>query len=203
MHQGSRNALELVEVDPFTQAFYEIDTDSDGIITRVDLEDFVRKNDIEDDTLVRSWVKLFEPSEGGFITMKLYREKLGLLEDDKRCSRSLLLGSSEMQNYLGLKNPKIRVISASMPNERQSEIIGQICHFASSGSGSSSSSDSKFNEAQVVADLKRWLDSRYGRAWHVLLIRGAYWMHYSHEIDCALQFQLGSYVYLLWRTPAG
>ncbi|KAL5964590.1 Tegument antigen [Taenia solium] len=232
MHQSGRNASELVEIDPFTQAFYEIDTDSDGVITRADLENFVRRNDIEDGTLVRSWMKLFEPSEGDFITMKVYQEKLGLLEDDKVeitlcllkhhinhiagprvysevntvalsgspiCSTpSLSLGSPETQTYSGLKNPEIRIISASMSAERQSEIIDQICRLVSANK-----SCSKFNEAQTVADLKRWLESRFGRVWHVILIRGAYWMHYSHEIDCSLQFQLGSYVYLLWRTPAG
>lgn len=53
MHQSSRNTSDLVEVDPFTQAFHEIDTDSDGVISRADLENFVRRNDIEDGTLVR------------------------------------------------------------------------------------------------------------------------------------------------------
>ncbi|KAL5109225.1 Tegument antigen [Taenia crassiceps] len=198
MHLGSRKTSELVEADPFTQAFYEIDTDSDGVITRADLADFVRRNDIADETLIRSWMKLFEPFECDFITMKVYREKLGLIGNDKRGSKFILVDSPETQTCSGLKNPEIRIISASMSAERQSEIIEQTCRLASSHSRCS-----KFNEAQTVADLKRWLESRFGRVWHVILVRGAYWMQYSHDIDCSLQFQLRSYVYLLWRTPAG
>lgn len=53
MQTGGRNGPDLSEVDSFTQAFYEIDADSDKIITRADLEQFVRKNDFTDDTLVK------------------------------------------------------------------------------------------------------------------------------------------------------
>lgn len=42
-----------MEMDPFTQAFYEIDTDKDGIITRANLEEFVRKREATDDSLVK------------------------------------------------------------------------------------------------------------------------------------------------------
>ncbi len=48
-----KTSSELVEIDPFTQAFYEIDEDGDGIISKADLENFVRKNKLGDDTLVR------------------------------------------------------------------------------------------------------------------------------------------------------
>lgn len=91
-----------------------------------------------------------------------------------------------------------------MPPERQAEIIDYVYHITSNiyevdniGGG-----NSKIHEAQTVAALKQWLELHYGRVWHVLCIRGSYWMQYSHEIDCSLQFQLGSFVYLLWRTPS-
>ncbi len=86
-----------------------------------------------------------------------------------------------------------RVISVNMPSNRQAEILDQVQRLTAR----------KLTEAQLVAELKRWLEDRYDRAWHVLIIKGSYWMHYSHEVDCSFQFHLGSHVYLMWRTPAG
>ena len=90
-----------------------------------------------------------------------------------------------------------------MSTERQGEIIDYVSHIVSNlyECDNISVSSSKVNEAQTVATLKQWLEMHFGRFWHVLSIRGSYWMQYSHEIDCSLQFQLGPFVYLLWRTP--
>ena len=53
MSRGFGSATDYSEADPFTQAFYEIDTDNDGIITRANLEEFVRKKECADESLVR------------------------------------------------------------------------------------------------------------------------------------------------------
>ncbi|KAM7535496.1 hypothetical protein Aperf_G00000103290 [Anoplocephala perfoliata] len=53
MDTGGRTVLDFDEVNPFAQAFYEIDADNDGIITKADLERFVRKNNVADDRLVK------------------------------------------------------------------------------------------------------------------------------------------------------
>lgn len=49
----SKKSTDLLEIDPFTQAFYEIDQDGDGVISKTDLENFVRLNNLGDDTLVK------------------------------------------------------------------------------------------------------------------------------------------------------
>ncbi len=82
-----KTSSELVEIDPFTQAFYEIDEDGDGIISKVDLENFVRKNKLGDDTLVRvsesAWhnsLALVSHQEGSVpIKVTIYLDQILLL----------------------------------------------------------------------------------------------------------------------------
>lgn len=112
-------------------------------------------------------------------------------------------------SYAAMRASEIQVISASMPPVRQAEIIEECCRSIynnlDAGSGSFGSTTggigTKFNESQTAADLKQWLEMRFGRVWHVIVVNGSYWMHYSHEIDCSLQFKIGSHVFLIWRTP--
>ncbi|VDD82483.1 unnamed protein product [Mesocestoides corti] len=191
----SKRTSELKEIDPFTQAFNEIDTNGDGVITKADLEEFVRRNDLGDDLLVKSWMNLFDTSNDELITIKAYRERLGLRVDEGYCPKSPEPTSPEMQSYPSQTRPDVRLISGNMPADRQSEIIEEVRRLTNDSP--------KFKEAELVAELKRWLEDRYDRVWHVILVKGSYWMHYSHEVDCSLQFHMGSHVYLMWRTPAG
>ncbi|VEL30734.1 unnamed protein product [Protopolystoma xenopodis] len=55
-------------------------------------------------------------------------------------------------------------------------------------------------EGDVAAALKLFLDKKYGRLWHVVLVRGSFWMNYSHEKDASLQFRDGPYSILVWKT---
>ncbi|VDL60321.1 unnamed protein product [Hymenolepis diminuta] len=208
MNTGGGIVADFNDSDPFTQAFYEIDADSDGIITRADLEHFVQKNEFVDENLVKSWMKLFDASEKDLITMHLYKKKLGLPDDDGDHTNSSHSSFPEPPSYAAMRASEIRIISASMPTIRQAEIIEESCRLIAtntdvSNSCTGCSRNTKFNESQTAANLKQWLELRFGRVWHVIIVQGSYWMHYSHEIDCSLQFQIGSHVFLLWRTPSG
>nr|CDS30646.1 tegumental antigen [Hymenolepis microstoma] len=207
MNTGGGIVVDFNDSDPFTQAFYEIDTDSDGIITRADLEQFVRNNDFVDKNLVKSWMKLFDTSESDLITIQLYKKKLGLPDDERDRTNSSHSSFPEPPSYANMRASEIRIISASMPAINQAEVIEESCRLiATNTEGSNSFSGGsrtiKFNESQTAANLRQWLELRFGRVWHVIIVQGSYWMHYSHEIDCSLQFQIGSHVFLLWRTPS-
>lgn len=104
-----------------------------------------------------------------------------------------ILPREKMQDHP--RESEVRVISASMPVGRREEIVRYLKNLLVS--------DSQISETQLVAALKRWLEAKYEPTWHVLAIKGSYWMHYSHEVDCSFQFHLGSHVYLMWRTPTG
>ncbi|CAH8462990.1 unnamed protein product [Schistosoma turkestanicum] len=62
----------------------------------------------------------------------------------------------------------------------------------------------KESEITGLSDkIKKYLDETYGRVWQVLIIRGSYWMNFSHEPFKSFQFKYGQYIFLLWRTPCG
>ncbi|KAM7535497.1 hypothetical protein Aperf_G00000103290 [Anoplocephala perfoliata] len=170
MDTGGRTVLDFDEVNPFAQAFYEIDADNDGIITKADLERFVRKNNVADDRLVKSWMKLFRASENDIITMQLYKKILGLSEVDRDQANSSQSSLPEPPSYAAIRASETRVISASMSANRQAEIVEEVCRLIAANtdgrSNYSNSANLKFNESQTVADLKQWLESQFGSVWH-------------------------------------
>lgn len=89
--------------------------------------------------------------------------------------------------------PDVRVITADMPMPQQNQILEEVRRLTEASK--------RLDEGALVGKLKEWLQINFGGAWHVVIVQGSYWMNYSHEPNCSLQFHLGSSVYILWRTP--
>ncbi|VEL13018.1 unnamed protein product [Protopolystoma xenopodis] len=88
------------------------------------------------------------------------------------------------------------VISANMALEDQIDISDEARRLIQPDQSS------RVEERRLTGDLKRYLDTKYGRMWHVVVLNGSYWMNYSHEPQYSFQFRIGRYVILCWRTPA-
>ncbi|KAL7060183.1 hypothetical protein AAHC03_09622 [Spirometra sp. Aus1] len=90
----------------------------------------------------------------------------------------------------------IRIVTVNMSPEDQAAILQKVRDITTLGE-----SQQTTDESAITKELKKWLESKYGRTWHVIIVRGSYWMNFSHEPEYSFQFELGPYVYAMWRTP--
>ncbi|VDP66570.1 unnamed protein product [Echinostoma caproni] len=57
-------------------------------------------------------------------------------------------------------------------------------------------------DTRYIADrLKKYLDSRYGRMWHVVICKGSTASSFSHIPYTSFFFLYKGHTYLIWRTP--
>ncbi|VEL13394.1 unnamed protein product [Protopolystoma xenopodis] len=57
------------------------------------------------------------------------------------------------------------------------------------------------DEKKIASKLKIFLDTDYGRMWHIVVVAGSFWMNYSHDEKYSFHFKVGKYIFLIWRTP--
>ncbi|VDL95361.1 unnamed protein product [Schistocephalus solidus] len=191
-----KRTLRTVEahVEPFTRAFMEIDQNSDGVITKADLQRFVRKNNLVEDEMVESWMRLFDGCHTETITLSAYLDRLGLQQPkDNEPHRDTRQPNEEKSPH---GSSSVRIVTVNMVPEDQAAVLQKVREITAS-----SDNQARLDESAVTKELKKWLESRYGRTWHVIIIRGSYWMNFSHEPDFSFQFEMGPYVYAMWRTP--
>ncbi|VDK74493.1 unnamed protein product [Dibothriocephalus latus] len=100
------------------------------------------------------------------------------------------------QEKLSKSNSSVRIVTVNMLPEDQAAVLQKVRDLTASGENRP-----KIDESAVAKELKKWLESTYGRTWHVLIVRGSYWLQFSHEPEFSFQFELGPYVYAMWRTP--
>ncbi|KAF7249198.1 hypothetical protein EG68_09824 [Paragonimus skrjabini miyazakii] len=177
-------------MDPFINAFFQIDTDEDEVITVRDLEDYVKRNDL-DKSMVTRWKSLFDKNHSGTITLNEFCDTLGLRLADVRIKRNESITIQQKQPG-GLRS-EIKVIVATMSLADQITVSEEVYRLVGD----------ETSDKKLLADkIKTYLDKRYGRMWHVIISKGSSWCSFTHIPETSFFFQLKEYVYLIWRTPA-
>ncbi|CAL8092567.1 unnamed protein product [Calicophoron daubneyi] len=167
-------------MDAFADAFIRIDDRGMGVVTFDELERYVEKNKL-DKVMITKWKELFDPTNTGKITLETFCDKLGLKPAAIMEKRKQIFG-------LG---PDIRVITSDMTMEDQVEISDEARKIAKS--------TDPFDPNAVIAELKKFLDLKFGPSWQVEIARGCYWIVHDHIPHYCFHFFMNGYVYLLWK----
>ncbi|CAL8072168.1 unnamed protein product [Calicophoron daubneyi] len=173
-------------MDAFVEAFVGIDKDGSGTITFDELERYVDENNL-DSIMITKWKELFDPENTGKITVEVFCEKLGLQPDAVKAKQEANVSAAKLGD-------DIRVISVQMSMQDQVDISNETRRLALA--------TDPFDAAVISKKLKQYLDNKYGGIWQVIVVRGAYWMTFSHIGKRSFQFYLRGYAYVLFDSGA-
>ncbi|CAH8834423.1 unnamed protein product [Trichobilharzia szidati] len=175
-------------MEPFVQVFFAIDKDGTETISIKELQNYVAANKL-DEKMVTKWQQLFDPNRTGKITFPKFCEVLGL------SPAQAVAMKTQQQQAAGLKlHPDVIVIYEQLPLDKQVEISNKTREL-------NASSPRKLDEKEQAVKLKEWLDKTYGKAWHVVIVKGSFWSSYSHSANKCFMYRIGEFSYLVWRTP--
>ncbi|TGZ69495.1 hypothetical protein CRM22_003723 [Opisthorchis felineus] len=175
-------------MEPFLEAFFSIDTDHSERITMRELQDYVKRNNI-DPSMIKRWQVLFDANDSGVITLDEFCKTLGIRPSEARAYNANMVRASH-----GPSLPReVDVITATLPFDQQVDIVSEVMRLTRS---------EPFDENLVSKQLKQYLDRQYGRMWHVVITKGSSWCSFSYEPKTSLFFQLRKYTYLAWKTPS-
>ncbi|VDL61774.1 unnamed protein product [Hymenolepis diminuta] len=57
------------------------------------------------------------------------------------------------------------------------------------------------NDRDIVRSLKTKLDDKYGRLWHIFIVKGQFHAFYSYEGGNSFCFKKGPRIYIIYKTP--
>ncbi|CAH8834425.1 unnamed protein product [Trichobilharzia szidati] len=174
-------------MEPFLDAFFAIDVDHTDRITTRDLRKYVEKNNL-DEKMVERWQKLFDPYDTGYITLEAYCEAFGI--EKKQAYKIRGEREKASKDKLG---SDVHVISQQMTIDDQIRISNQARQLLNE--------PDELGEKEIAHSLKLWLHKNYGPTWHVVVLRGAYGLSYTHIENRSFQFQLRDKCFLIWGTP--
>ncbi|KAL7062518.1 hypothetical protein AAHC03_01172 [Spirometra sp. Aus1] len=174
-------------MDSLTEAFFTIDKDHTDQITMDALEQYRLDNDL-DESFINQWKKLFDPNNTGVITLQTFCDVLGLelaeVQEGREKFTAAALPPTVPQGILQ--------IAEDMDLQRRIEIF-ELVKEAEEKNGNC--------ERDIVKWLKLLLDEKYGRAWHVFVIRGQYYAYYSYEAGNSYCFKKDKRIYVVFKTP--
>ncbi|CAH8463047.1 unnamed protein product [Schistosoma turkestanicum] len=174
-------------MEPFVQVFFAIDKDGTDTITVEELKKYVAQNNL-DEMMVSKWKSLFDPKNTGKITFKTFCDVLGLSP-----AQAVAMKTQQQQSASLKLHRDVIVIFEQLPLDRQVAISNKAIEL--------SESSKKLDEKDRAAEMKKWLDATYGKAWHVVIVKGSFWSSYSHSANKCFMFRIHDYSYLVWRTP--
>jgi DNA-binding transcriptional MerR regulator len=176
--------------DPFVQSFFAIDVDNTEEITIDELRAYAHKNNLSN-SFLEKWVRLFDKDHSGRITFDEFCRVLGLKQSDIREMRRKTVQTVQTLPGDRRRFPAgVSVLSADLSEDKQYDIIFTMISYME-----------KQNERDASKMLKQYLDTKYGRLWHVVILIGQFWAFYSHEPACSLHFKIGRHIFLLFKTP--
>ncbi|KAF8566658.1 hypothetical protein P879_02911 [Paragonimus westermani] len=175
-------------MDPFIDVFLKVNTNRSGSITIDELTNYVEKNSLDKDMIIK-WRNLFDPTNTGKITLEKFCDVLGLKAAEVIKKREAFYQSQGPR--LG---DDIHVIFENMPLDQQ-VIISDEVRKRTTGA----EADGKLHSLSV--DMKRYLDDRFGPSWQVFVVEGNYWVTHTFLPNTSFQFNLHDRSYLFWQIP--
>ncbi|CAH8454284.1 unnamed protein product [Heterobilharzia americana] len=175
-------------MEPFLDAFFAVDVDHSDVITTEDLRTYVERHNL-DEKMVRSWKRLFDPENTGYITLEKFCEVFGIKKEEAHKIRI-----ERMKVPVEKLGSDVYVISQQMDINDQIRISDQARRLLYP--------PGELGNREIAQNLKLWLQKVYGPTWHVVVLRGAYGLSYTHLENRSFQFQLQDRCFLIWGTPS-
>ncbi|KAA0195954.1 putative dynein light chain 1 cytoplasmic, partial [Fasciolopsis buskii] len=128
-----------------------------------------------------SWQNLFDPQRTGVIRLSKFCEALDLKEEDVRKQFS-------RENTLN----DVEIIKTDMHAKLREQIYYLIQEAIASIPD---------DEKELVKYIKRQLDIRFHRLWHVVVVYGQYHSYYSYLTGYNFCFKIKDRIFIIYRTP--
>ncbi|THD27819.1 Tegument antigen [Fasciola hepatica] len=137
------------------------------------------------------WRTLFGAETTGKITLQKYCEVLGLHQEDALAHRHSTILQESSKFSLGTD---VEELAADMQHGMKINVSNEARRLLRVKGDDEC-------PAEYAKGLKVYLDKEYGRAWHVIVVRGSFWMNFSHVQERSFQFRLKGWHFLIWQTP--
>ncbi|VDO77923.1 unnamed protein product [Schistosoma mattheei] len=183
----------------FLEIFFAIDKDRDEEITKGQLKRYFETNRRDDD-LIENWMKLFQLRKTNRLSLEDICEHLQLNIGDVRQQRSTQLKSAENSLSSYTDNQRVlgndvQVIVDQMPMDMKLKITNEFRKLITD--------NVDFNGLKLTEYMKQFMDKSFSSSWVVLIVKGSYSTTFLHLEDCAFQFRLNNYSFVVWRTFFG
>nr|CAH8829975.1 unnamed protein product [Trichobilharzia regenti] len=181
-------------MEKLIEIFFELDKDNNEIVDKQELVNYCKDNKL-DMKMVNEWLSKCDTDKNNKITFDEFCRGFGIKLAEMRVEkieRALIYDDTVKPKPIN-----VDIINSSMSEKKQAEVIETYQKLIKQYG-----SDEK-NLDKVSSGLKKFLEEHYTNVWHVIILNGSFWMSFSHEPFCSLQFKSDKYTCSLWRTPDG
>ncbi|CAH8682493.1 unnamed protein product [Schistosoma rodhaini] len=181
-------------MDSFLDAFFALDTDNREVISLNDLSSYNKKHGLQD-SFPETFLRRFDAEKTGVITLEQYCKALGLVPKQARELRrrrtTVLLEQ--------LIPRDLEIIYDDMELEMKVKVMELFINDLRESGRKTNIDMEKLD--QSMQRLKEYLDTRYGKSWHIITSINQHLGRFSYEPNTLFHFCLGRFVVLIWKTP--
>ncbi|KAM3183009.1 hypothetical protein ACTXT7_011198 [Hymenolepis weldensis] len=195
-------------VDTVREEFEAIDTNNYGFITRQSLQNYVKKNKLEED-LVDKWFQWFEGDVKGIITIEdvctvlgipMRKEYMQKVEKQRGLiNQGIIPVPVEAQNMFAAPPTAPKSIlddveilhNHTIPQEMLNACVRLV----------KENSDDRLQESDIARILKEYMDLHYKKHWIIVVATSTIGAVVAHEQNTFIHFRYSNRLYLLYRIP--
>ncbi|VDK70406.1 unnamed protein product [Dibothriocephalus latus] len=185
--------------------FEEIDQDHNGFITKQELQDYVKKNKLPEDT-VEKWFTWFDMDGTGRITVeevcttlgigmrKKYQEKV----EEKRelIRKGVIAPPPNTPPQYGAPPPKLMEgVDVLHRDDVKSEVLEEAISLVRNNE------DKYKKDSEFAHFLKDEMERLHGRYWHIIVASSTMGCAVGHEDKHFIHFRYKNRLYIFYRTP--
>ncbi|CAH8671789.1 unnamed protein product [Schistosoma margrebowiei] len=182
------------QMDSFLDAFFALDTDNREVISLNDLSSYNKKHGLQD-SFPETFLRRFDAEKTGVITLEQYCKALGLVPKQAReirRRRTTVLLEQLMPRDL-------ETIYDDMDLEMKVKVMELFIDDLRESGRKTNIDMEKLDQA--MQRLKEYLDTRYGKSWHIITSVNQHLGRFSYEPNTLFHFCLGRFAVLIWKTP--
>ncbi|CAH8481377.1 unnamed protein product [Heterobilharzia americana] len=181
-------------MEKLIEIFFELDKDNNEIVDKQELVNYCKDKKL-DMKMVNEWLSKCDTDKDNKITFDEFCRGFGIKLTEMRVEkieRALTWDDTAIS-----KPTNVQIINSTMSEKKQAEVIETYQKLMKEYGADEKSLD------KVSTGLKKFLEERYTNVWHVIIMNGSFWISFSHEPFCSLQFKSEKYTCSVWRTPDG
>ncbi|KAA3677034.1 uncharacterized protein DEA37_0006357 [Paragonimus westermani] len=168
-------------MDASVKQFVELDTEHKEYLLTDDLDNLQKEKKLKDN-VVAEWKSKFDKNNTGKITLSELCKVQGV--DIKEARKQYGTPPPELAD--------VEIIETDMPEAMRVK----VCQMIDEGMETHEK-----DEAGLVNYLKKELDSKFGRLWHVVTVYGRYYTFYTYEMGYNFTFKKNDRIFIVYKTP--
>ncbi|KAF8572208.1 hypothetical protein P879_01701 [Paragonimus westermani] len=168
-------------MDANVKQFVELDTEHKEYLLTDDLDNLQKEKKMKEN-VVAEWKSKYDKNNTGKITLSEVCKVQGV--DIKEARKQYGTPPPELAG--------VEIIETDMPEAMRVK----VCQMIDEGMETHEK-----DEAGLVNYLKKELDSKFGRLWHVVTVYGRYYTFYTYEMGYNFTFKKNDRIFIVYKTP--